>query len=866
MAFHGTENQGIISSTPVTINLESEPTNDGDNDNSTNLTVDFGLISTSSLGDYVWEDINGDGIQNDGATGIENVQVILTGTDGSGQQFRDTTYTNSMGFYLFDNLLPGSYEVTFGQPTNFEFTKPNEGSGITQDSLDADADENGLTQTVTLPLNEHNPTLDAGFYQPASLGNYVWLDTNADGIQNDGATGIENIQVILIGTDGLGNAVKDTTYTDGNGFYEFTNLVPGDYAVQFVNPTDFNFSMANLGTGSSQDSLDSDVNPATGLTQTITLVSGENNPTLDAGLYEYASIGDYAWIDTNGDGLQNETNTGIEGIEVILTGTDAFGKDIELITQTDGNGAYLFDELIPGSYKLSFETPKATIITFPNIGVNDSLDSDINTMGMTDIEILESGEHNPTYDAGYFMGAMLGNYTWEDLNANGIQEANEPVISGVEVTLTGRNDLGIQYQLTTETDSNGLYLFPNLNPGTYTVSFTTPTGYVITQQTQGVNDSLDSNIGDLGISGMEVLVSGEYNPTYDAGYYQFASIGDYVWLDTNADGIQNEGDSTGLENIVVNLSRLDGGGNLTNLSTTTDSNGYYLFDNLIPGTYQVSVIPPNDYEISQATQGTNDSLDSNIDTLGLMQSETLISGEHNPTYDAGIYQFASIGNYVWEDLNANGIQDETNTGIEGVTVNITGVNANGDTINLTTKTDANGFYLFDELIPGSYQVSLIPPTGFEITPSNQGNTDSLDSNIDSLGIMMVEILTSGEQNLSYDAGFYQTASIGDYVWVDVNIDGLQNEGDSTGLANVPVFLKGVNGVGDSILLMTTTDANGVYLLDDLSPGEYQISFDIPTQYKVTLQQIGNDSLIDSNTDSLGVAMQEILKSRCSRCL
>ena len=121
---------------------------------------------------------------------------------------------------------------------------------------------------------------------------------------------------------------------------------------------------------------------------------------------------------------------------MVLTGTDAFGDTVEISIETDGNGFYIFDELIPGSYKLSFETPKTTVITFQNTGVNDSLDSDINTMGMTDIEILESGEHNPTYDAGYFMGAMLGNYTWEDLNANGIQEANEPVISGVEVTLT----------------------------------------------------------------------------------------------------------------------------------------------------------------------------------------------------------------------------------------------------------------------------------------------------------------------------------------------------------------------------------------------------------------------------------------------
>ena len=74
---------------------------------------------------------------------------------------------------------------------------------------------------VILSSGENNPTIDAGIYELAGLGNYVWEDTNGDGIQNDGETAIPNVTVNL--KDENGNVI-DSTNTDENGLYSFTYL------------------------------------------------------------------------------------------------------------------------------------------------------------------------------------------------------------------------------------------------------------------------------------------------------------------------------------------------------------------------------------------------------------------------------------------------------------------------------------------------------------------------------------------------------------------------------------------------------------------------------------------------------------------
>ncbi|MBK6977566.1 MAG: hypothetical protein IPH28_11110 [Cytophagaceae bacterium] len=108
----------------------------------------------------------------------------LNGSDGQGNPVTLTTTTDATGKYEFTNVKPGTYTVTFTKPADYTTTDPNQG---TDDTKDSDADKTtGTTQSVTVVSGEENKTLDAGYFKPAKLGDYVWEDKNYNGIQDSG--------------------------------------------------------------------------------------------------------------------------------------------------------------------------------------------------------------------------------------------------------------------------------------------------------------------------------------------------------------------------------------------------------------------------------------------------------------------------------------------------------------------------------------------------------------------------------------------------------------------------------------------------------------------------------------------------------
>ncbi|MDJ0583334.1 SdrD B-like domain-containing protein, partial [Crocosphaera sp.] len=263
-------------------------------------------IPLASLGNFVFHDLNANGIQDAGEEGIAGATVTLTGdVNGDGVTDTLTTTTDAAGIYNFTNLNPGDYTVEFTTPDGFTESSPvNVGE---DDTIDSD----GTSVTTNLASIENDDTIDAGFYNLASLGDQVFIDADADGIQDAGEVGLDGVTVNLI----QNGQVVGTQVTSNGGQYLFTDLVPGDYQVEFVAPDGFIFSPADQG---GDDTADSDADPITGLTQSVTLISGENNLTLDAGLVELASLGDFVFEDLNADGIQDAGESGILGVTVNL--------------------------------------------------------------------------------------------------------------------------------------------------------------------------------------------------------------------------------------------------------------------------------------------------------------------------------------------------------------------------------------------------------------------------------------------------------------------------------------------------------------------------------------------------------------------
>jgi serine-aspartate repeat-containing protein C/D/E len=247
------------------------------------------------LGDFVWRDLDADGIQDPGEPGISAVTVRLYTCAGT---YLAQTQTNASGYYLFSNLNPGSYQVEFVLPGGYVFSPRYQGANT---AVDSNANTTtGRSDCVTLVAGETNLTIDAGMYQPAALGDFVWRDLDADGIQDPGEPGISTVTVRLYTCAGTYLA---QTQTNATGYYLFSNLNPGSYQVEFVLPGGYVFSPRYQGANTA---LDSNANTTTGRSDCVTLVAGETNLTIDAGMYQpssYQICGHKYWdCTTNGLG------------------------------------------------------------------------------------------------------------------------------------------------------------------------------------------------------------------------------------------------------------------------------------------------------------------------------------------------------------------------------------------------------------------------------------------------------------------------------------------------------------------------------------------------------------------------------------
>ena len=151
------------------------------------LNTVSGAAVAASIGNFVWEDMNGNGLQDAGEPGMANVPVALLADLDSDGAIDDTLAqrtTNTAGLYLFDGLAAGTYALRFGQPTGYFFSAHDLGGN---DANDSDADAlTGLTGNIVLTEGENNTTYDAGYYRPCAFGDYVWEDMDGDGMQDPG--------------------------------------------------------------------------------------------------------------------------------------------------------------------------------------------------------------------------------------------------------------------------------------------------------------------------------------------------------------------------------------------------------------------------------------------------------------------------------------------------------------------------------------------------------------------------------------------------------------------------------------------------------------------------------------------------------
>ena len=904
-----------------------------DQDDDGDMTVDFGILPSVSVGSTVFRDDDNDGVLEvaDGEEGIEGIIVSLLDVDG---MVVATDTTDDMGNYFFDGLTPGDYQIQVATvPDSLPNSSTNpatSGDEMTDDDDDGNQDGGpGTTITTDVftltpdaePVGEEGPggdqddandddgnmTIDIGLVPNYSLGSTVFADLDNSGDQGDDEEGVTDVPVTLyadVDMDGSYTEGTDTvvtsTITDENGDYFFDNLLPGEYIVG-ISPTD---DLPFSSTGAAE----------------------ETDPNAD--------------VDGNDNGV-----AGPDGMTAPASGEDIFSGAVSLGTD----------------------------------GVDEPVDEAEDAQGgdQDDASALADASGNMTVDFGLFPGLSLGSTVFADVDNSGIQEDDEEGIEGVTVFLYSDEDgdgftPGVDTLIATDvTDADGNYFFAGLEEGNYVVAVAPSDDFPVSSTGAGADmapgdadGNVDGNdngiLNDMGMdpaafdtifsgtveltAGMEPVADEESFPggdqdgddgsaadangnmTVDFGFFPGLSIGSTVFFDNDNDGTYEPSDNeTGIAGVQVFLYADDG---VTVLdSTTTDSEGNYLFDNLDEGNYIVG-IPESSFAPGQPLDSApassdvdeedpNADVDNNDNGLQpggagtIVQSgvvELTIDGEPtaadgevgegaeqdddndangNMTVDFGFFPTVSIGSQVFQDIDNSGDLTDGEMGIEDVEVLLYAdvdddnmYTPGVDTLVAMTVTDADGLYEFDTLAPGDYIVAVVPPVDNNLSsngPAESTADDGVDGNDNGIQGMAGDTIFStaidlmvgtepeneaapgGDQDIeddqdddgdmTIDFGLLPSVSVGSTVFQDTDDSGVQDGGEE-GIEGIVVTLLDDEGM---IVATDTTDEDGNYFFDGLTPGDYELVLnEVPDSLPTSssMDNVGGEDGVDENDNGL----------------
>lgn len=208
---------------------------------------------------------------------------------------------------------------------------------------------------------------------------------------------------------------------------------------------------------------------------------------------------------------------------------------------------------------------------------------------------------------------------------------------------------------------------------------------------------------------------------------------------------------------------------------------------------------------------------------------------------------ANLGDFVWRDNNKNGIQDDGEPGLAGVTVEL--YTESGTEPLSSVETDSVGKYSFRNIDAGNYYVVFKNLTNYARTAIDQGTNNDIDSDANvETGKSALISLAAGETDDSWDAGYYMLlGKIGDCVWEDTDKNGLQDIDETTGVPGVTVGLY-TSTTATTPQDTDTTDNEGCYLFEEVEAGSYVVKFTLPVGYAFSTVGEGEDTCYDSDAN------------------
>ena len=575
--------------------------------------------------------------------------------------------------------------------------------------------------------------------------------------------------VVYIDTNDTGGPVNGDpgVISSSTGSYSLTGLSAGTYYVREVVPS--GYTQTSPTTTPTTVTLSTNSSAVTGENFTDTAVVAAKPGSIAGTVSKVVSnvtsafSGVTVYLDNNNDGSFDSGDTS---------------------TTTSSTGTYSFTNLTSGTtYHVREVVPSGYSQTSPS--------SSPTNVALTSGEAV-TGQNFTDTAAVASTGSIAGTVYKV---ASGVTSA----YSGVTVYLDNNNDGSFDSgDTSTTTSSTGTYSFGSLPAGTFHLREVVPSGYTQTSPTSSPTNitlaSAQKSTGDNFTNTAVVVTSS-------------GSISGTVYSDANGNGKLDSGE-VGFSGVSLYIDlKKDGKDDSGDPVTTTSSTGAYTFSGLAAGTYRVRAVLPSGDKFTNPTAGYFDVTVANA---------AKVTGEN-----FGITGPMTLSGTVFSDTNSNGKQDSGEAGLSGWVV-YADLNKDGkfESNENNKTTSSNGTYSFVSLAAGTYEIRVVPKTGYTLTaPSSGYFTVVLAPGLPATGINFAEHATTAKTGSGIAGG---AITLSGTVFNDANSNGTQDSGEA-GLSGWVVYADLNNdGKFESNENNKTTDSNGNFEFVSLTAGTYTI--------------------------------------------